>query len=124
MTLQEAKAMAYEERDHEVRRQLTDDDLNLLRQDLEASEIHRDRVRTEKEETMKSFKAEFDGLNKKRRSILDKLRQRFRDESHPCYVVANYQEDTIEFWSKTTGQCVDSRPMKPSERQLQLRETA
>jgi hypothetical protein len=38
--------------------------------------------------------------------------------------VANYQEDTIEFWSKTTGQCVDSRPMKPSERQLQLRETA
>lgn len=104
----------------DVAHKYTQDELDLLRERFtnialmraDREEALAEQVREEKNE-IKSMKTE-------EKKLGVKIRQRLDVITHECYVVPNHEDNTMEYYDQRTAVKVYERPMKPTERQLNI----
>lgn len=104
-----------------IRRFFTEDEIIAFQEKFTTNEI----LKAETEDELKEIKDEFNLRIKSFKStskyLLTNVKNKFVDETREVYLLPNHETGEMEFYDTMTGALVDTRRLRPDEKQSQLK---
>ncbi len=104
----------------QIRRDFTDEQIIVLQEKFTQNEIAKAAVEDEFTEVKKDFNGKISDFKSISKGLRTQLRDRFIDETIDVYAVPNHDTGMMEFCHTETGEVLDSRKLRPTEKQLQI----
>lgn len=97
-------------------KRLEPEEQTTLKDELSEVSIDLDKQEEAKKAVTAEYNDEIKGLKKRRSKILKVIREKGEQVNEDCYVMHDHENNEVGFYNGL-GNLVDSRPMKPAERQ-------
>lgn len=120
MSLDHIREIALGREEKEIRHYYSDEEIAILREYF--MEVYKNL--TDEEENLlairKEFKIRMDKLRAELKLTHHGIHLKFKDEVMEVYLVPNFEERKMEYRDIVTGDVLDTRPLRPDEKQLNI----
>lgn len=103
-----------------IRQQFTPDELEGFRENFTENELKKEDVEDAFSLAKKGFKEQLKTITETSTGLKTKLRKKYQDKIVEVYCVPNFNDGEMEFYDTQTGEKVDSRKLRPDERQMTI----
>ena len=103
-----------------IRKHYTEDELNAVREKFAENEIAKAAMEDELSALKKRYKTSIDDFKAVSKEYRLNIKNKFVDEDHECAKVPNYVSKKMEYYDTQTGDMLDSRKLRPDEKQLNI----
>lgn len=98
---------------------LTQEELDLRRENLTDNAIQLSEYEDDKKEMMADFKLKMDPLTKENKKLLTEVKTRQAEVSGNLYYLANHEDGMMETYDEN-GELISSRRLRPEEKQQNI----
>lgn len=103
-----------------IRKHFTEDEMIDLREKFSTNEILKSDAEEELAEVKKTAKAKIDGIKEISKDVRTKIKHKYIDVIKDVNCVPNFAEGVMEFYDTETGELVDTRKLRPNEKQMSI----
>jgi len=100
-------------------KQFTDEEILSMKDDLAEVSININEIDIEKKEVAAEFKHKLEPLTDQKKEILTKIKNKAEFVKEECYKFTDFDNQMVTYYNNL-GQVVESRRMRPDERQLKI----
>lgn len=101
---------------------LTEEDLALLKTELAVDSIQLLKLEEAKKDFLIDHKSKVKPLKQQLAFALHRIRTRVEEKDEDAYLIANHEEGLMQFFG-ASGDLIHSRELRPDERQLRISDT-
>lgn len=110
----------YESEERKIRHDFSEDESNMLREDFSQNRL----LYADEEKAIvamrKDWKKRLDEIDAEGNRLLGLIRDRYRDDDRVVRLVPNYDAGLMEMYDENSGELVESRKLRPAERQTNI----
>lgn len=100
-------------------KQFTEEEILSMKDDLAEVSIDINEIEIEKKEVAAEFKHRLEPLTDQKKLILTKIKEKAEFVKEECYKFPDQENSMVTYYNKL-GQIVESRRMRPDEKQLKM----
>jgi len=97
----------------------TEEEILLMKDDLAEVSIDINEIEIEKKDVAAEFKHRLEPLTDQKKDILTKIKNKAEFVKEECYKFIDYEDQMVTYYNKS-GHVVESRRMRPDEKQLKI----
>lgn len=97
-------------------RSLTNEELDVIKEELAGASIRLEDIDAEKKAAMELFKERIKAAKAEVQAALKMLRTRSEEVTEDCFKMSEIDSTEVGYYN-SLGELIESRPMRPSERQ-------
>jgi hypothetical protein len=121
MNPNEIREIASKQELRTIRHNYTEEELIALKETFFENDIQLADEQEELDEVKEQFKERMKPLKEKTKDLRKKIRNKFEDKDMEVYVVPNYDNGRMEYYSVEVGDLVEDRKLRPDEKQGRMK---